>query len=140
MIEPSMAVVPILEPLKHEKSVAEPNVTRPNLPGMRPSHLSITSMAVKANFECMSTSPIIIKRGTGSREKIVTELKTLWISMSSPLVPPQKKYTPNRLITRKLKATGSPVARSVSSPPKIIRVANHQSIFTALFYAILVSV
>jgi len=63
----------ILEPLKVEKRVPLITVIRLNLPGIRPTHLSRVSIIRGARPDLNITSPMRIKRGTGSMVKLITE-------------------------------------------------------------------
>src|SRR3974390_383590 len=56
----------------------------------------------------------------------------LRISWNNPPSPPQKIYTPTRLIKRKEKATGIPIANSNKRAPKITIRINHHSKMASL--------
>jgi len=80
-----------------------------------------------ATREWNITSPIRINKGTGSRVKLATEAKRLWVRCIRPISPPQKRSAPATLIIRKQKATGNPVAIKSIRLPKMIRSINCHS-------------
>jgi hypothetical protein len=69
MAQPAMA-----EPDNDAKRVPPPTAKRLKRPGIRPSHLSITSIAFGATPDRNMISPMRTKRGTGSKEKVETDL------------------------------------------------------------------
>ena len=84
-----MAVVAMLEPLNVESMVPPPTARRLNRPGRRPSHLSRASRRRNPRPECKRISPMSTNRGTGSKEKVLTESNMLKMSCSTPVAPPQ---------------------------------------------------
>jgi hypothetical protein len=77
MTVPRRAVLAMLEPLRVENRLPPATDSKLNLPGMRPIHFSTVSILRTATPEWNIISPIKINMGTGSRRKVVRELK-IW--------------------------------------------------------------
>jgi hypothetical protein len=73
------------------------------------------------------SSPIKIKKGTGRRVKVVMELKIPVAVVISPGSPPRKNQAAAIFTIKKAKATGSPVSKKTTIPPKRIRMIAHHS-------------
>jgi hypothetical protein len=68
-----------------------------------------------------------IKKGTGSRVKVVIEVKTPVTTAIRPGIPPRKKYAATILTTRKANAMGRLVRSKNTIPPKSKLMTNHHS-------------
>jgi len=65
--------------------------------------------------------------GTGRKVNLAIEECMLRTSCDKPASPPQNKYTPTMLNSKKVKATGNPEAMRIIKQPKIISNISHQS-------------
>jgi hypothetical protein len=74
------------------------------------------------------SSPIRMKKGTGSRVKVVMDVNTPVTTPTRPGIPPRKKYAAAILTTRNAKAMGIPVSNSKTMPPKSSDIICHHSI------------
>ena len=77
------------------------------------------------------TSPIRMKSGTGARTKLDREVKMCRVMFSNP-ADPMKIQTPSRSRARKAKATGKPLSRMSTTPPKKKLRTTHHSMLRRL--------
>jgi hypothetical protein len=68
-----------------------------------------------------------MKKGTGSRVKVVMDVKTPVTVPIMPGIPPRKKYAATILTMRKAKAMGIPVSNKKTMPPKSKEMTSHHS-------------
>jgi hypothetical protein len=124
-IEPSIAVLAMVEPLVAAKIVPLRAARRLNRPGMRLSHRSSTSMVLKAILEWNMSSPMRMNMGTGARANVEMEEYMCRVTFCRP-AEPMKISIPSRSMRRKEKATGNPDMRKISRPKiKKIRITHH---------------
>lgn len=124
---PRRAHVAIVEPLRAPIITPMMMARMESLPLILPSHLSSTLTASRPRPEWKIISPMKMKKGTGSRVKVLAELNAPVTTPTMPGIPPRKNQAAIMLTTRREKAMGRPVSNTKTMPPKSTRMIVYHS-------------
>jgi len=118
----------MLDPVITAKKLPERTETILNLPGTRPTHLSIASMITLEAPVYNKISPIRTKDGRGRKAVPVRIAKELLPTINQAPAPPTQMYKQIRFRVKNAKATGIPLRKRAISNARITgKIANHST-------------